>query len=77
MDSVLGVYAGFSVLILHSDKHAHIQLPLSTRADVLIDECLFPKLTKSCSHAKSNDFFFSSIILFELDDKKKVFEKVN
>lgn len=59
MDSVLGVYASFTVLILHSDKHARIQLPLSPHADVLIYECLFPALTKSYSDAKSDDFFYN------------------
>lgn len=61
MDSVLGVYAGFTALILHSDKHAHIQLLLSPHADVLIYEYLFPALTKSYSHARADEAF---IILF-------------
>jgi len=59
MDSVLGVYAGFAVLILHSDKRGRIQLPLSPHTDVLICERLFPALTKSYSHAKSGDFFYN------------------
>lgn len=59
MDSVLGVYAGFTVLILHSDKRARTQPPLSPRADVLIYERSFPALTKSYSHAKSDDVFYN------------------
>lgn len=61
MDSVGGVYAGFTVLILHSDKRAHAQLPLSACADVLIYECSHPAFTKSYSHAKSDDFFYNPL----------------
>lgn len=72
MDSVGGVYAGFTVLILHSDKRAHAQLPLSARADIwMLAPCIHKKL-----FTRQVRWFFC-IILFELDYKKNVFEKVN